>query len=74
MYVSKKEETKQFLENRDKIIVQRVSDGVLYHEIADELFVNVTTVANRLKIIRDTYGAKSTPHLVKIFLQKGFIQ
>lgn len=55
-------------------IVKGISEGKTLSEISDDLKVNTKTLEKRLERLRVDYQAKTSCHLVAIFIRKKIIK
>jgi DNA-binding CsgD family transcriptional regulator len=54
--------------------IKMYSDGKTAAQVASKLKVSVRTIEGKLYLLRREYKAKTTTHLVSIFLRKGLIK
>jgi DNA-binding NarL/FixJ family response regulator len=58
---------------REKEVLLLIAEGLTNHEIADKLFVSVTTVDSHRKNLLSKFEVKNTASLVRLAAQFGFI-
>ncbi len=58
---------------RELLVLQMLSQGVSYQDIAVELGVSLDTIKGHLKRVYKKLGAKSGPHAVSIAIGRGMI-
>ena len=61
------------LTRREKEVLNLIADGLTNHEIADKLFVSVTTIDTHRKNLLAKFEAKNMASLVKMAMQLGMI-
>ena len=61
------------LTRREKEVLEKIADGLTNQQIADQLFVDVTTVNSHRKNMLAKYGVSNTAALVKLALTEKLI-
>jgi DNA-binding NarL/FixJ family response regulator len=66
-------ETLPLLTRREKEVLEFIADGLTNQEIADKLFLDVTTINSHRKNMLTKYNVKNTAALVKLALNNNLI-
>ena len=61
------------LTRREKEVLEFIADGMTNDEIAQKLFISVTTVDTHRKNLLAKLGAKNTAALIKIAVSRGYL-
>jgi DNA-binding NarL/FixJ family response regulator len=61
------------LTRREKEILEKIADGLTNQQIADELFVDISTVSSHRKNMIAKYGVQNTAALVKLAITEKLI-
>ena len=59
---------------REMEVLQLIAEGMTNNEIAQKLFIGITTVDTHRKNLLDKFAAKNTAELVRIAFQKKFLK
>jgi DNA-binding NarL/FixJ family response regulator len=70
---SKPNDTLPILTRREKEVLELIADGLTNQQIADKLFLDVTTINSHRKNMLTKYNVKNTAALVKIALNNNLI-
>jgi DNA-binding CsgD family transcriptional regulator len=61
------------LTRREKEVLELIADGLTNQEIADKLFLDVTTINSHRKNMLTKYKVKNTAALVKLALSNNLL-
>lgn len=61
------------LTRREKEVLSLIADGLTNHEVADKLFISVTTVDTHRKNLLAKFEAKNIASLIKLAVQMGIV-
>lgn len=61
------------LTRREREVLELIADGLTNREIAEKLFVDVTTVDSHRKNMLSKYGAKNASALIKLAITRGLL-
>ena len=62
------------LSNREKQVLEMISNGLNYREISNALFISLNTVMSHRKNIKEKLGVKNSAGLVRVGFEKGYLQ
>lgn len=69
-----KEVVHEKISSREREIIGLISIGLTNKEIADKLNISIRTVQSHRKNIMQKLGVNKTAHLVKVAIEKGYIE
>ncbi|MFM6924649.1 MAG: response regulator transcription factor, partial [Ferruginibacter sp.] len=61
------------LTRREKEILEKIADGLTNQQIANELFVDVSTISSHRKNMLAKYGVQNTAALIKLAITEKLI-
>jgi DNA-binding NarL/FixJ family response regulator len=70
---SSKEERYKLLSNREREVFQLIAEGLSTREIAETLYVSVSTVKSHRSKIMEKLGIDNPVHLVHFAIQLGLV-
>lgn len=71
--LKKGDPTEVILTRREKEVLQLIADGLTNTEIADKIFVSITTVDSHRKNLLAKFDVKNTALLIRLAVEKGLI-